>query len=183
LRENFEVEVRWKAFPLHPETPEEGIPLEELYAARNIDVAQAKALMKKVAQELGLPWGERKRTYNSRLAQELGKWAETKGKGNEFHDAAFRAYFVDGINLAKMDELAGLAKAVGLSEIEAREVLQARAFREAVDSDWVLSHRIGISAVPTFVIDHQAVVGAQPYEVLEQFLRDNGVKRKYAPSA
>jgi predicted DsbA family dithiol-disulfide isomerase len=178
LRENFEVEVRWRAFPLHPETPEEGISLEELYAARNIDVAQAKARMKQVAQELGLPWGERKRTYNSRLAQELGKWAEAKGKGDEFHDAVFRAYFVDGINLAKTDELAGLVKAVGLPEKEAREAMQTRAFREAVDSDWALSRKMGISAVPTFVLDHQAVVGAQPYEVLEQFLGDNGVKRR-----
>jgi predicted DsbA family dithiol-disulfide isomerase len=32
---------------------------------------------------------KRKKTYNSRLAQELGKWAETKGKGDEYHDAVF----------------------------------------------------------------------------------------------
>jgi predicted DsbA family dithiol-disulfide isomerase len=32
--------------------------------------------------------------------------------------------------------------------------------------------------VPTFMIDHQSVVGAQPYEVLEQFLENNGAKRR-----
>jgi predicted DsbA family dithiol-disulfide isomerase len=36
----------------------------------------------------------------------------------------------------------------------------------------------GITAVPTFVIDHQAVVGAQPYEMLEAFLLQNGVRRR-----
>jgi len=127
---------------------------------------------------LGLPLGERKKTYNSRLAQELGKWAETKGKGDEYHDAVFRAYFVDSKNIAKTDVLMGLVKAVGLPENEAREALQMRTFKEAVDSDWDLAHRMGISAVPTFVLNHQTVVGAQPYEVLEQFLRNNGVKRK-----
>jgi predicted DsbA family dithiol-disulfide isomerase len=136
------------------------------------------ARLKKAAAELGLPLGERKKTYNSRLAQELGKWAETKGKGDEFHDAVFRAYFADGKNIAKTSVLAGLVKAVGLPQEEAGEVLKMRTFREVVDSDWDLAHQMGISSVPTFVFDHEAVVGAQPYEVLEQFLLDKGVKKK-----
>ena len=127
---------------------------------------------------MDLPWGERKKTYNSRLAQELGKWAETKGKGNEFHNAVFRAYFVDGENIAKTDVLVELVKAVGLPENEASKALQMRAFKESVDSDWDLAYQMGISAVPTFVLNHQTVVGAQPYEVLEQFLRTNGIKSK-----
>jgi predicted DsbA family dithiol-disulfide isomerase len=180
LRENFEIEVRWRAFPLHPETPEEGLTLEELFAGRNIDIPSAMARLKTVARELDLPWGERKKTYNSRLAQELGKWAETKGKGDEYHDAVFRAYFVDGKNIAKMDVLMGLVKAVGLPENEAGEALQMRAFRESVDSDWELADQLGISSVPTFVVDGEAVVGAQPYEVLGQLLLDKGVKRKRA---
>ena len=178
MRKNFEVEIQWKAFPLHPETPEEGLTLEELFAGRDIDLPQAMARLKKVAKELGLPLGERKKTYNSRLAQELGKWAETKGKGDQFHDAVFRAYFVDGKNIAKADALVGLADAVGLPEKEACEILQTRAFKEAVDSDWALCEKMGISAVPTFVLDHQSLVGAQPYEALEQLLLENGVKRK-----
>jgi predicted DsbA family dithiol-disulfide isomerase len=134
--------------------------------------------LEKVAKELDLPWGERKKTYNSRLAQELGKWAETKGKGDECHDAVFRAYFADGKNIAKADVLVGLVKALCLPEKEAREVLQLRVFKKDVDSDWDLAHRKGISAVPTFVLNQQTLVGAQPYEVLEQFLRNNGTKRK-----
>ena len=152
--------------------------MEKVYASRKIDISQAMAHLKKAAKELGLPWGERTNTYNSRLAQELGKWAEAKGKGDEFHNAVFRAYFVDSKNISKTDVLVGLVKAVGLPEKEAREAMQMRAFREAVDSDWALAHRMGISAVPTFVLNHQTVVGAQPYEVLEQFLRNNGIKRK-----
>ncbi len=152
--------------------------MEELFAGRNIDIPSAMARLKKVAKELDLPWGERKKTYNSRLAQELGKWAETQGKGDEYHDAVFRTYFVDGKNIAKTDVLMGLVKAVGLPENEAGEALQMRVFKEAVDSDWDLAHRMGISAVPTFVLNQQTLVGAQPYEVLEQFLRENGVKRR-----
>ena len=134
--------------------------------------------LKRVAGELGLPWGERKRTYNSRLAQELGKWAESKGCGDAFRDAAFRAYFVDGRNIAKPDVLAGVAQAAGLPEREAREALQTRSFRDAVDADWTLAGSMGIEAVPTFVLDGGTLVGAQPYEALEQLLLDHGVKRR-----
>jgi len=53
-----------------------------------------------------------------------------------------------------------------------------RAFKESVDSDWALVDKMGISSVPTFALNDRTVVGAQPYEVLEQFLRENGVERK-----
>jgi predicted DsbA family dithiol-disulfide isomerase len=126
--------------------------------------------LRKAAKELNLPWGERRKTYNSRLAQELGKWAETKGKGDEFHNAVFRAYFVDGQNIAKIEVLARLATTLHLPEKEAMDVLKMRTFGDAVDSDWDLACQMGISAVPTFVLDGRALVGAQPYEVLEQFV-------------
>jgi len=152
--------------------------MKEVYAARIIDISQAIARLKKVAEELGLPLGERKKTYNSRRAQELGKWAESRGKGDEFHDAVFRAYFADGKNIARTTVLAAIVKGMELSEKEVREVLKKRTFQDAVDSDWELAYQLGISSVPTFVVDDEAVVGAQPYEVLEQFLLEKGVKRK-----
>ena len=168
---NYDIGIRWRAFPLHPDIPEDGLSLDAVYAAKNIDVAQAKARLQKVAQELGLPWGDRQNTYNSRLAQELGKWAEAKGQGDVYHKAIFHAYFVEGINIGKADELVNLAKSLGLPAEEAQDVLNARSFCEAVDADWDLSHKLGITAVPTFVFDQRAVVGAQPYEVLERLIR------------
>ena len=92
--------------------------LEALFAGRNYDIEASKQRLKQVAKELGLPLGDRKMTYNSRLAQELGKWAESKGKGDPFHEAVFRAYYVNGINIGKVDELVGIAKSVGLPEKE-----------------------------------------------------------------
>jgi len=178
LRKNYEIEIQWKAFPLHPDTPEEGLTLEELFAGHGKDIEKMMLRLKKVADELGLPLGKRTKTYNSRLAQELAKWAECKNRGDEFHDAVFRAYLVDGKNIANVEELTGLAQSVGLLPDEAKFALQSRSFKIAVDSDWSRSHQMGITAVPTFVVDRQSVVGAQPYEVLEQFLIHNKVKMR-----
>jgi predicted DsbA family dithiol-disulfide isomerase len=177
LRENFKIEVRWRAFPLHPETPEAGLPLREVFAARIDDLPKMAARLQQVAEKVGLPLAKRTKTFNSRLAQELGKWAETQGKGHEFHKAVFRAYFADRKNIAKPGVLAGVAKAVGLPEKEAREVLKARTFREAVDDDWELAHQLGLTSIPVFVFDREAMVGAQTYEALEQFLVEKKAKR------
>jgi predicted DsbA family dithiol-disulfide isomerase len=180
LREEYDIDAIWKAFPLHPETPEDGLTLEELYAAmgRQVDIKKSRARLKGVAEELGLPLGERERTYNSRLAQELAKWAESKGKGDEFHNAVFHAYFVEGKNIGKIDVLVDLVKGLSLSEQEARSVLELRSFKKEVDSDWSRSYTMGITGVPTFVIGLQATVGFQPYEALEQFLKTCGAKRR-----
>ncbi len=177
-RKNYDIEVRWAAFPLHPETPEEGLTLEELFAGRPIDIKKITARLKQVADELALPLSERGKTYNSRLAQELAKWAESKGKGDQFHEAVFRAYFVDGKNIGKVNEIVGVATSIGLSDKEARSVLELRTFSEAVDSDWSHARSLGITGVPTFLIDHRATVGFQSYEDLEQFLISSGAKKR-----
>jgi predicted DsbA family dithiol-disulfide isomerase len=176
IKKRFQVKVQWRAFPLHPETPEEGLTLKELFAGRDLDIQGVVARLKRVADELGLAWGDRDRTYNSRLAQELGKWAEERGKGDEFHRAVFRAYFAEGRNIGQRGVLTDLAGSVGLIQEAAKEVLESRRFRAAVDEDWRLSRERGITAVPTFVIDHNLLVGAQPYQAIEGFLRNNGVR-------
>jgi predicted DsbA family dithiol-disulfide isomerase len=169
LQKEVEIDIRWTAFPLHPETPEEGLAIEELFAGR-LDLEAVMNRLRQAAREAGVPFGDRKMTYNSRLAQELTKWAESKGKGREIHEVIFRAYFVQGLNIGLIPRLAELAELIGLPGDEAREVLQKRSFKEAVDSDWIRSHQLGIQAVPTFILGRNILVGAQPYEKLKKFV-------------
>lgn len=167
------MDVVWTAFPLHPDTPEEGRSLASLFAHRLAEYKQMGIYLRQVAAQEGLALGEREMTYNSRLAQELGKWAESQGRGDAFHNEVFRAYFVQGKNIAKISELKEMAGAVGLSPETARDVLEKRIFREAVDRDWAHSRQLGITAVPTFLMNRKTLVGAQPYDVLEDFVRSN----------
>ena len=96
LKREHYVKVEWVHFPLHPETPPEGIALADLFRGRSPEQRAAMhADMKARMEAEGLPYGERTMTYNSRLAQELGKWADTQPGGDAFHDAMFRAYFVE----------------------------------------------------------------------------------------
>ena len=171
LRREHGVRIKWVHFPLHPDTPQEGRSLEELFAGRGYDVAQMQAQMRARMQAEGLPYGNRTMTYNSRLAQELGAWADTQPGGEAIHDALFRAYFVDARDIGDPEVLVEIAASVGLSADQAREVIEKRTHRAAVDADWELSRRYGVTGVPTFVIGNQGVVGAQPYETLEELVK------------
>ena len=174
LRQAYDIDVEWVPFPLHPETPAEGRALTDLFPGRDVDAmyAQMKALM----EEQGLPYGRRTHTYNSRLAQELGRWADTRPGGEALHDALYRAYFVDARNVGDPEVLLDVVESVGLDRDAARTVLEERSFRDTVDQDWALSRAYGITGVPTFVAEGRGVVGAQPYEVLEELLAEAGAK-------
>jgi len=171
LKAEHNVKVEWIHFPLHPDTPGEGRSLADLFSGRPVDRKAMHAQMKARMDAEGLPYGERTMTYNSRLAQELGKWADTQPGGEAIHDALFRAYFVQARDISQPAVLLDIAQQVGLSVDGAREVLEKRTFKDAVDEDWKLSREYGITGVPTFVAGRRGVVGAQPYEALEQLVQ------------
>ena len=136
------------------------------------------ARLSQVARDLNLPFGKRKMTYNSRLAQELGKWAEDQGRGDAFHHAVFLAYFHRGENIARQPVLRQICSAVGLDPAAAQAALDQRSYRKSVDQDWQRSRQMGITAVPTFVLNGQRLVGAQSYAALEGLVLSAGVRKR-----
>ena len=134
--------------------------------------------MAKAAEEAGLPFRAGGMIYNSRLAQELALWSESKNKGDEFHAAVFKAYFVDNRNIAEIPVLEELASSVELPGDEAAEILTTRAFKAAVDADWALSSEKSITAVPTLILNQDRLVGAQSYEMMEALMQENGVRKR-----
>jgi predicted DsbA family dithiol-disulfide isomerase len=154
----------------------EGRTIEELFAGRDYDIEASYRRMKALMDAEGLPYEKRSHTYNSRLAQEIGKWADAEhpAAGDAVHGGFYRAYFVGRRNIAEEAVILDVVKAAGLPEAEAREVLAKRRFKDAVDADWTKSHQYGVTGVPTFVSNGYGVVGAQPYETLERFMEQVG---------
>ena len=170
--------MQWVYFPLHPDTPAEGLLLKDLFAGRGFDLDAMHARMKGLMDMEGLPYERRTHTYNSRLAQELAKWADSQPGFEAIHQALYRAYLEESRNIGDPEVLVDIAKKVGLPEDEARTVLLDRTFKEAVDADWQKARLFGITGVPSFVAGGTKVVGAQPYEVLAQQLRAAGADSK-----
>lgn len=176
LRCEWDIDIRFAHFPLHPNTPPEGLTLEQLFAGRGIDIPAAQARMRGLMASEGLPYGARTMTFNSRLAQELASYAETQPGGWKIHDRLFQAYFVDGLNLADIDNLLTIAVSAGLDLRDCQNVLISRTFGDAVDADGQRSRQLGLSGVPAFVIGNSIVSGAQPYEVLQRLVTQAGAK-------
>jgi len=138
---------------------------------RGPEIIARNSRMKVNMEREGLPFNaERNMSYNSRLAQELAKWAETKGKAEEIANALFRAYFVDVKNIGKVDVLTQIAEENDLPKDEATEVLLSRKYKDAVDDDWRRCAAFGVNAVPTFLAGKYLMVGAQPYEELKRLI-------------
>ena len=144
---------------LYPETPREGRALTDLFKGRSEEEMQVRAMKGPMIRKACLT--ATVHTYNSRLAQEIGAWADTQEGGEVMHDALYKAYFVDAKNISEPDILLEIVEANGLSVEKARLVLEQRSFKDAVDEDWRKSHQYGVTGVPTFVASGHAVVGAQ----------------------
>jgi predicted DsbA family dithiol-disulfide isomerase len=171
LRQSFDIDLQWRFFPLHPDTPQAGLLLKDLFAGRNFDIDAAQARLKQLMDAEGLKFNQRTHTYNSRLAQELAKAFDS------VRDPLYRAYFEEARNIGDVEVLVDVAQSAGIPAEAARDVLTQRTFKDAVDADWEKARRYGITGVPSFVAGNQKVSGAHPYEVLEKFLLAAGASR------
>jgi predicted DsbA family dithiol-disulfide isomerase len=164
LERSLNVDVRWVYFPLHPDTPSEGLLLKDLFAGRNFDIEAAQSQLKTMLDAEGLKFNARTHTYNSRLAQELAKAFDS------LRDALYRAYFEDSRNIGDIGVLVDVAAANGIPADQARHVLMERTQKDAVDADWALARSYGITGVPSFIAGGRKIVGAQPYSTLEKLI-------------
>ena len=168
LAEQRPLQITWRAFPLHADTPQEGMPLATLFKGRDMSAAQAHLTSRMV--EAGIEYQYSETLYNTRLAQELTKWAATQPGGETLPMALFRSYFVHGRNLADIEVLVETALSSGLDGDEARKTLEQRSFSAAVDDDWALASQHQISGVPAMVGAGYLLSGAQPLPELKRFL-------------
>jgi predicted DsbA family dithiol-disulfide isomerase len=152
--------------------------LEELFRGHDFNLAAARRRLEQEAGRLGLPYGDRQMTYNSRKAQELGKWAEARGEGAAYHASVFEAYFVHGRNIALTAELLTLCDNIGLPAEAAAAALNDPRYAAAVDRDWQRSRGEGITAAPTFIAGGRRLVGAHPYTAIEQLVVAAGASKK-----
>jgi predicted DsbA family dithiol-disulfide isomerase len=178
LKKAYNIKVKIVHFPLHPDTPHEGRTLQDMFGTGQKDIKAKNDHMQDLMDTEGLPYNTRSHTYNSRLAQEIGSWAETQPSGNAIHDKFFEAYFVNNHNIGDVGVIIDIVKSVGLDEQKAQIVIKNRTFKDAVDADWQKSHSYGVTGVPTFVSAGQALVGAQPFVSLKNLVKEVGAKKR-----
>jgi predicted DsbA family dithiol-disulfide isomerase len=168
-RREFDAEVEWLPFDLHPEYPVEGIPLEELHRRYGIGVGERDPLHARFAAA-GLEYNRPETVPNTRLALRLTELARERGLHEPFHDRLMDAYWSEATDIGEPDELRRLAAEVGLDADDVEGVIaDGSAYLDVVEASTHEAQSVGINAIPAFVLDRRLIVlGAQPLDVFRE---------------
>jgi predicted DsbA family dithiol-disulfide isomerase len=159
-------EIRWLPFQLNPGMPPEGMPRAAYRAAKFGSVERSRELDARVAKEgksegIEFAFDRIERTPNTVAAHALVGLAQDQGRGDAAVDALFRAYFEDAQDIGDTETLAAIAHRCGVSGWPRREsATEVAALEQSMRG-------LGISAVPTFILDRKVgISGAHPAETL-----------------
>lgn len=182
-----EVNVIWRSFELDPGAPSErtGDRAERLAQKYGMTVEQAREAERRLA---GVAMGDGlalrfdiARSGTTFDAHRLVHLAETHDLQDAMKERLLRAYFTEGELMSDHDTLVRMAIEIGLEEHEVRELLAGERYTDEVRADERTAGELGISAVPTFVVDRKlGASGAQPPEALLDLLREGWAKRSPA---
>ena len=172
-RREFDADVAWLPFDLHPEYPPEGISLDELHRRYGIETGDRDPLRRRF-EAAGLVYNRPGIVPNTKLALRLSELARDAELHEPFHNRLMDAYWAEGVNVGDADELRRLAAEVGLDAAEVERVIaDPEAYRELVEATTREAHSLGIRGIPAFVLDKRLLMtGAQPLEVFRQAFAD-----------
>jgi predicted DsbA family dithiol-disulfide isomerase len=179
-----EVTVRWRSFELDPQAPpeREGDRAQHLADKYGMSVEQAHAAeqqMTETAAGEGLDFRfDIARAGNTFDGHRIVHLAAEHGLQDAMKERLLRAYLSEGDLISDPQTLTRLAVEVGLPEDEVSETLAGERFAEDVRADEQAAARLGISAVPTFIVDRAiGGSGAHPPEALLGLLRQGWERR------
>jgi predicted DsbA family dithiol-disulfide isomerase len=171
LKENYNIEVEWRPFEIHPETPKEGTELNNLpFPEEYLDMM--KANIKRLADDVGISLKLSDKLPNSRLALYLSEFARKNGKFEEFHKLVFDSYWKEGKDIGDQTLLLALAESVGLNKKEILDYINSEEPKSELTKSLRDLRQYGINGVPTFIIGDKIVVGAQPYDVFKKVIEN-----------
>lgn len=182
-----DVRVTWRSFELDGEAPHErtGDRAEHLAKKYGMTVEQARQAEQRLTdaaagEGLGFRF-DMARSGNTFDAHRLVHLAEEHDLQDAMKERLLRAYFTEGEMMSDHDTLVRLAVEVGVDEQQVRETLASDRFAQEVRDDERTAGELGISAVPTFVVDRRlGTSGAQPPEALLELLREGWAKSSAA---
>jgi predicted DsbA family dithiol-disulfide isomerase len=180
-----DVRVVWRSFELDPEAPAErgGDRAEHLAAKYGMSVEQARQAERQMTETAagdGLDFRfDIARAGNTFDAHRVVHLADKHGLGDAMKERLLLAYFSQGELVSDHETLHRLAVEVGVPADEVAEVLATNGYADEVREDERTARGLGISAVPTFVVDRAlGASGAQPPDALLGLLRQGWANRR-----
>lgn len=181
------LDVHFHAFQLDPEAGTEPVPLRQAYAAKFGSPERTEQILAQTqatARAEGLPFdfGRGQVRVTTLPAHRLLWLAAREGDPDAVAEALFHAHFAEGRNLADPATLVAAGAAGGLGEARIRALLDSDEGLAEVNAQLGQARALGITAVPSFVIDGRYLVqGAQPPEAFAQILAKLAAEGRAVP--
>ncbi len=122
----------------------------------------AEALEVPMTTPLFVPW--------TRKAHELVEFARVKNRYGRIRRALFRAHFVDGTDIGRIDLLVEIARQEGLDGSEAKVALDVDRYTATVLSNRAMARERNISGVPTLARGNHRLEGLRSPGEIERWI-------------
>lgn len=104
---------------------------------------------------------------NAHLAAQTARCAGDQEKYRQMHDKLFETQTAWGESTSAKTLFSGYARTLGLNAAAFDQCLSSGKYKAAVDEDLSLAAKVGASGTPTFYINGQPLVGAQPFSAFK----------------
>ncbi|MDH4080794.1 MAG: DsbA family oxidoreductase [Nitrospira sp.] len=161
-------EIHWRPFQLNPTMPQQGMDrrvyLETKFGSLRVFEEMEQHLLEAgKTEQIPFAFGKIVRTPNTFQAHRLIWYAGQQGHQDAIVNELFKGYFEEGFDIGSASVLTELADRAGL---KAATFLESDDGCAEVKAEEVVGHKLGIRAVPYFVLDNAyGISGAQPVEV------------------
>jgi len=158
------LEVDWRGFEVR--VPPDSLidPGAQDWQVYQNDVANlADALEVEMVAPRFIPW--------TRKAHELSAHARDRHCYPEVRRALFRAHFVDGLDIGRIDLLVQIATDAGLDRSETKAALDVDRYTEAVLSDRAMGEEKDVAGVPTLIRGPERLEGLHSPGQIEAWVR------------
>lgn len=171
LADEFDLDILWANIEIHPETPYEGMPVEDLGYPSNQWQIMMSALTD-MARDEGLQFAERQFTTNSHRALLLAEAAKDHGAFACVHEALFHGFFAERHNIGDREILRAIATDCGMTDEQIDDAWASKSYRDRLRQHHAAAAQAGVSGTPTFVIGHRVLSGAVEADELRKAIVD-----------
>lgn len=164
--------VEWMPFELRPD-PTPTLKPEDEYLPR-VWESSVYPMAESLGLEVQLPTIS-PQPY-THLAFEGYQFARERGKGEEYSNRMFEAFFKEDKDIGEVEVLTELAQEIGLDPLSYRQALESRKYKEQHQQALQDAQKYGIRAVPTFQIGRRLYQGVIPKEQLKEIIKESQTK-------
>lgn len=164
LQQELGVAVEWRAYELWPP------PLPMPPPGSRTELQRWYELVLPLAGELGIEIRPPATSPRTRKAHEASSFAALHGKQGPFRRAVFRAHFIEGRDIGRVDVLVELGALVGLDPTALKVALDIDQLTEQVLREEASARDRGITGVPALIVGEETFIGLHPYAEVRRLI-------------